>query len=448
MAEDDIYNSERKYLKLKADLPTLVSPQPKKGKRKYFCKNPANLAYFRALFARFEAKDISYIRRLRLAKSFGFILHNTEKDLKDLNREDIDKIVANMHIVCKSPKSKSDFIKDLKYMWKVILPEKDREGRADETLVPYVVRHLSAKVDRSKEKTRGDKLSFEEYEKLLGYFSRDIRLQCYFSLAIESISRPQEILFRRIKDIELHDNYARIIISDHGKEGTGFMQCIDSYPYLVKLLESHPFKSNPEAFLFINNGHKNLNKQMTPINVNQQLKTACTELGISKNITCYSLKRNGVTFRRLSGQSDMEIQHAARWTSTRQLKTYDMSNSEEAFKIQLIKKGIIKADRPELQQYQPENKKCLFCNMVNAATSLTCSSCKRPLNRATLAKLDDERTIELNLLKGEIDTLKQALEIRKPYEDMLAQFLQSPQVQDMFKKALKEQHLLLKDSPS
>ena len=31
------------------------------------------------------------------------------------------------------------------------------------------------------------------------------------------------------------------------------------------------------------------------------------------------------------------IQHAARWTSTRQLKTYDMSDAEDAFKMELAR---------------------------------------------------------------------------------------------------------------
>lgn len=436
MAENDIYDSEARYKRFKEGLNTLCTP-PNKGKQRYYCKNKANLKYFEKLFIRWEARDNSYIRRVRLCKSFTFILHNTDKDLKDLGREDIDSIVANMHSVCKSPKSKSDFIKDLKYIWKIILPDKDIHGREDDTIVPYVVRHLSPKIDKSREKTRSDKLTFEEFENIKVYFSRDIRLQCYFALAVESIARPQEILFRRIKDVELHDDYAKVIISDHGKEGTGFMQCIDSYPYLVKLLESHPFKNDPEAFLFINNGKKNFNKQMTPTNVNQQLRMACRELKINKNITCYSLKRNGVTFRRLIGESDMEIQHAARWTSTRQLKTYDMSNHEEAFKIQLIKKGIIKPDKPELKQYQPENKKCFFCEALNPSDSITCSACKRPLDRKKLMKIEQNKNEELSQLKQEIETLKQSLEARKPYEDMMAQFFQDERVQGLFKEMVK-----------
>ena len=73
-------------------------------------------------------------------------------------------------------------------------------------------------------------------------------------------------------------------------------------------------------------------KQMKPKNVNKMIRKACKDLQIDKPITCYSLKRNGVTMRRLRGESDVEIQHAARWTSTKQLKTYDLSSQDEAFK--------------------------------------------------------------------------------------------------------------------
>ena len=321
MAEDDIYGSEGKYRRFVERLDSLAKPPAKSDKRrKYYCKNKANLKYFRKLIARFEAKDISYVRRIRLFMSFLIVVHKSERDLKELEREDIDMVVAFMHTAYKSPKSKSDFIRDTRYIWKIILPEKDSKGRLDETLVPYPVRHLSSRIDKSKEKMRKDKLTPDEFSRLVTYFSNDARMQAYLTIAMESLARPQEILYRRIKDVELFDNYAKILISDHGKEGTGIMQCIDSYPYLLKWLEQHPMRNDENAFLFINTT-LNIGKQLTPYNINKKLGVACKNLGLNKRITCYSLKRNGVTFRRLAGQSDMEIQHAARWTSTKQLKT-------------------------------------------------------------------------------------------------------------------------------
>ena len=118
------------------------------------------------------------------------VVHCIEKDLAELERDDADFIVACMHQSYKSPKSRSDFIQDLKYIWKIILPEMDRKGKPDGTLVPYAVRHLSPKIDRSKEKSRNDKMSFEEPHKLLDFFSNDARIQAYLMIAVESIARP------------------------------------------------------------------------------------------------------------------------------------------------------------------------------------------------------------------------------------------------------------------
>lgn len=218
MAENDIYNSKGKYELFKENLNKLLTPPKKRERRKYYCKNAKNLKYFDKLFARFEAKDLSYIRRIRLSRAFLIIVYCTEKELSKLEREDIDKIIAYMHSVYKSPKSKSDFMKDIKLIWRTILPEEDVKGRPDESLVPYVVRHLSPKIDKSKEKARNDKLDLNDFERLIDYFSSDIRMQCFLSLALESIGRPQELLYRRIEDVELKDNYAIINLTDHGKE--------------------------------------------------------------------------------------------------------------------------------------------------------------------------------------------------------------------------------------
>lgn len=437
MAENDIYNSQGRYEAFKENLDKLLIPSKKHGnKAKYYCRNKANLKYFEKLFARFEAIDISFIRRMRLLRTLLIAVHATDSDLCKLDRDDVDKVVAYMHSRYDSPKSKSDFIKDIKYIWKIILPEKDSKGRIDDTVAPYPVRHLSPKMERAKQKMRNDKLDYSDFEKIMDYFSSDSMMHFYLSLAVESIARPQEILYRKIRDVEMHDNYAKIYLSDHGKEGTGLIQCIDSYPLLLQWIEKHPKKNDDDSYIFINLGRKNFGRQLTPININKKLKTACKNLGLKKNITCYSLKRNGVTFRRLRGDTDMEIQHAARWTSTKQLQTYDMSTQDEAFKIRLIKRGLISADKPQYQKYEPKNKDCGFCETKNPFNAKTCSSCKRPLHRKGLIEDDKQKDKEIDTLKTEVQALKESIEKRQPYEDMMYKFLQNKEVQDMFKKSI------------
>ena len=445
MVDNDIYDSKGKYEKALSELSVYALPPDERpvrlgangkpffrGKSEYWCKHPNNTEYFKRLAKHWESKDLSFVRRLRLFQSMRLICHATEKDLSQLGREDIDTIVAFMHTRYNAVKSKQDFVRDIKTLWKILFPERDPTGRIEDAVVPYAVRHLSGKMDKSKEKRKQDKLTQDEIEKILTYFSNDPVTQLFVALSFESLGRPQEMLYTRIRDVELYDNYAKIWISEHGKEGTGFLQCIESYPTLIKWLEVHPFRKDPKAYLFIHLGNKNNGSQLTPFSVNKRVKTACARLNISKPITCYSLKRNGVTYRRLRGDSDAEIQHAARWTSTDQLKTYDLSEADESLKIALAKKGLLK-DSKYADAQQLKTKNCMFCDTWNDSVSDLCVKCKRPLDRQKIIKEAQERETLLDDLKREVEHIKGGAKSHLRAEEALVQFMQIPQIRRLFK---------------
>lgn len=403
MAEDDIYGNKKKYENFVADFRNLVTTAGNDRRIKYVCKHKPNLECFVKLFAHFGARDLSFIRRLRIIQCMKFACSFFDKDLAACDRDDIDALMAQMHQVYNTPKSKETFIRELKLIWKILFPEKDEKGRPDNALVPYAVRHISSKIDKSRQKMRKDKLSLEEFERLVGYFGKDPRIQAFITLSLESLARPQELLYVKIGNVELFDNYAKIYISEHGKEGTGLVQCIDSYPYLAKWLSIHPNKSNKDSFLFVNTGKTNTLRQLRPENVNKFIHVACKNLGISKPVTCYSLKRNGVTIRRLRGESDMEIQHAARWTSTSQLKTYDLSSQDEAFKKELQRRGLLSSVPGESEVLS--SRTCTFCNAKAGFDEALCPNCKRPLDRQVIVEEIKQKDQEIQQLQQQIQFL-------------------------------------------
>jgi len=418
MPDNDIYNNKRRYERLLENLDFILIPPEKRKdtngrKATYYCKNKNNLQYFKKLASKFDMKDLSYVRRCRVFGTFRLITYVTEKDLVDCEREDMDRIVAFMHTRYNSQRSKTDFIRDLKYIWKLLLPEIDEKGREDETIMPYVVRHLKANGDKSREKARRDKFSWEEFESIIEYFKDKPCIQAYITLAVESLGRPQEILYMRIKDLELHENYAKLHISEHGKEGIGILQCIDSFPYVLKWYDCHPLKKNKESFLFLNDK----DGQLTPKVVNNSIKKACRHLEIDKPITCYSLKRNGVTFCRLRGESDMEIQHKARWTSTKYLKNYDLSNQEDSFKIALAKRGLIKEEK--FKEFLPETKNCGICGEKNIGfTEELCPNCKRSLDREKIEQESKFLNVDtMQKLMETVGKLQTEIEILKNTKD-------------------------------
>lgn len=411
MAEDDIYGNKKRYENFVADFRNIIANAGNDRRSKYACKHKPNLEYFVKLFNHFGARDLSFIRRLRIIQCVKFACHFFDKDFAECSRDDMDALMSAMHQVYNTPKSKETFIRELKLVWKILFPEKDEKGRPDETLVPYAVRHISPKIDKSRQKMRKDKFSLEEFESLVGYFGKDPRIQAFLTLSLESLARPQELLYVKIEDVKLFDNYAKIYISEHGKEGTGLIQCIDSYPYLAKWLSVHPNKGNKQSFLFVNIGNTNTLKQLKPDNINKFIQVACKHLGITKPVTCYSLKRNGVTMRRLRGESDMEIQHAARWTSASQLKTYDLSNQDEAFKKELQRRGLVAGDSNG--QEGLGTKSCAFCNKAVGFEETVCPNCKRPLDRQVIVEEAKQKDQEIQQLQQQIQSINEQFESMK-----------------------------------
>ncbi len=407
MATNDIYNSKQQYQTIVRKLLTGVYFNPDK-KTKYYIRRKNNLKYFKKLIEEFDYKDISYIRRIQFFKALRKTCACTDKDLKDLDRDDVKSIVKELNGVHKAVNTRRDFINYNKAIWKIILPEKDSQGRAEDAILPYAWR-VKVHSDKSLEKDRDDKLTDTEYARIQKALGKDPRMQLYFALMFECLARPQELCYVNLEDIQLFDNYARIRIKEHGKEGTKTLQVIDSYYYLSEWLNKHPRKlEGAKAPLFINTGNNRKSDRLNPMTANWILRETLRRLGIKKHITNYSFKRNGVTARYLAGEPAQNIQKIAGWTSTNQLRTYDLSEQEEFLEEELIKKGIIKA-KDRFKKRLVTYKQCAFCNTINPKSNEHCSQCKRPLNRNAILEAEEEKGKELSDLKEEMGRMNKVL---------------------------------------
>ena len=401
MAEEDLYGNKRKYEQKIGNFDKwLIKPSLKTGsigKRTYYCKNKANLKYFSKLCNIFAVKDLSYARRNKLLFVLLKVTHIIEKNLKDCTRDDINELVAYLHTVHKTYESKKDFIKDIKCLWRVLFPECDMHGRPDETITPYVVRHLSRKIDKSKKKNRNEKYTIEEFEKIIQFFDNNSKIQAFITAIHETFVRPQELCYIRLRDLEFYDNYGIAHISEHGKEGTKKIQFETlSYPYLLKWYQNHPLKHDSNSFLFINEGNKNRYSQLTNYAVNKHLKKACKILHIDKNITCYTLKRMGITFERMKGVPDKILIAKAGWTSAKQLSTYDLGTRNEALRMSLIQKGLIDPENENERGFSPKQRPCAYCKTINGHMEKLCKGCKRPLDRKKIAQMEKNNQLLLN----------------------------------------------------
>jgi integrase len=427
MAREDIYNNKRSYEKFKTEGIKNFQVKTKagiKGTRQYYCLNKQNIKFFAKLFKHFETVDLSYIRRNRLINHFKIVLSKAKDDLSSIDkkgdREAIDEIIRFARTRM-SPISVTYFIADLKVIWKVLFPVIDEKGRIDENASPYVVRHLKRTIDKSTQERRKDRLSIDEYLKVIDYLAKDIRMKLFVSLIYETFARPQELLRRTIGDVKLFENYATIDVSSGGKEGTKMLVVIDGYQDLRSWLNKHPLKNNSSSLLFITLKGNNRNRPLTIANINKSIRNACADLNIKKRITCYSFKRNGISDSLIRGESGKEIQTKAGWTSQKQLKTYDIASEQEVIKQILIKKGVIKADAKN-KSIAPTKKQCPFCNVYNDISNKSCDSCGHLLWREDIEeeKRQTERRLEaLERRLANADKSRELIELYKKLEKKL-----------------------------
>lgn len=374
--------------------------------RKYYIKNSGNLKYFSQLVKEFNFRDISFIRRIQFFKALRKTCSQTDKDLKDITRDDVKAIIASLNKVHKTAITRKDFINYNKTIWKIILPEKDLNGRPDDSIIPYSWR-IEINNDKSLQRDKADKFTPEEYARIQNSLSKDPRTQLFLALMYECLARPQELCYVNIEDVDLRDNYARIRIKEHGKEGTKTLQIIDSYFYLAEWLNHHPRRDDKESPLFITMANNSRYERLSPKQSNKVLQRKLKELGIRKHITNYSFKRNGVTARYIAGEAAQNIQKIAGWTSTDQLHTYDLSSQEDFLKEELKRKGILKTEKV---QQNLSHKRCFFCNAVNPTGNSVCGNCKRPLDRENIMKEETKKNDEMKALKEQIEHINKVIQ--------------------------------------
>ena len=96
----------------------------------------------------------------------------------------------------------------------------------------------------------------------------------------------------------------------------------------------------------------------------KRIKRCCKDLGIKKPITPYSFNRSGITEAVISATPHSVIQRKRRWSNLKQLKNYDLSNTEEVMIAELQRKGKIQNGKKKKQDFQ--KRESTSCSLLSA----------------------------------------------------------------------------------
>ena len=149
-----------------------------------------------------------------------------------------------------------------------------------------------SKKDTKKSKTPEQILTKEEIE-LMASKTNNIRDRALILTLYESGCRIGELLNMKIKDISF-DAYGCFFIVN-GKTGWRRIRIIEYSKDLLAWLDFHPFKNNPESYVWINLTKPSPENILSVISINNLLKELAKKCNISKPIHPHAFRHARAT---------------------------------------------------------------------------------------------------------------------------------------------------------
>ncbi len=192
----------------------------------------------------------------------------------------------------------------------------------------------------------------------------------------------------KIKHVSF-DRYGAVIVV-HGKTGYRRVRLVSSVPYLAEWMNSHPFRENPEAWLWIS-----LNKfKKLPYNsLRSVLRTIAEKAGIKKKVNPHAFRHARAT-------------HLANFLTEAQMKEFfgwvqdsDMASVYVHLSGRDVDRAILKLYGMEVEDERKSDvlkpKKCIRCGETNPATNKLCRRCFFPLDQGAESLLEKEVKMEI-----------------------------------------------------
>jgi site-specific recombinase XerD len=233
----------------------------------------------------------------------------------------------------------------------------------------------------------------------------------------ESCARVSEVLALKIGDVTFSsvrdkENRPHVISTLNFPKAKGKISkppvSISMFALELKQwIESHPYKENPQAYIFYSPKFSPLaDKPLTGDMVNFILRQARRLTNIRKRVNPHWLRHSGLSF--LSNElnyNEQLLMWRAGWKNTVMAKRYIHSGAEIQNGEYLKRLGLKVEEREKAEIIKP--KPCPHCNQLNPYTNINCNFCGMPLDleqykkemearqRAYMTKLTEAQRLEI-----------------------------------------------------
>lgn len=312
------------------------------------------------------------------------------KDFEKAAEDDLKRVVAMINASSFTEWTKYDYKRSIKKFFRWL-------GR--EELISWL------RCSDVKNRKLPEEILTEEDVKKMIDAARTPRDRAVISVLYESGCRAGEFLSMRIKNVSF-DRYGAVIVV-HGKTGYRRIRLVSSVPYLAEWMNSHPFRENPEAWLWISLN----NFRRLPYNsLRTILRVIAEKAGVKKKVNPHAFRHARAT-------------HLANFLTEAQMKEFfgwvqdsDMASVYVHLSGRDVDRAILSLYGVEMEESKKKNeilkpKKCLRCGELNPATNRVCRRCFFPLNNSAERIL--EREVRREVIDAVIETLWNDREFRE-----------------------------------
>jgi integrase/ribosomal protein L40E len=275
--------------------------------------------------------------------------------------------------------TKSDFKRIVKFFYRW-LKFGNLEGD-----YPDIVKWIKPKMKRNNSKTPEQILTKEEIE-LMASKANNIRDKALVLILYESGCRIGELLNMKIKDVAF-DNYGCYVLVS-GKTGWRRVRIIEYSKDLLAWLDSHPFKNNPESYVWISLEEPEPENTLRPESVNNLLKSLAKKANISKRVHNHAFRHARATHLAKYLSEAIMKQHFG-WTQDSKMASVYYHLSGKDVDEALLKLHGLKPE--ETKEETPKIKICPRCGEANSILSHFCKKCNAPLDLPTMLEVEDQR---------------------------------------------------------
>ena len=344
--------------------------------------------------------------RVRLLRVMGVLLtfaRLNPKDFDQWTRTDVEQLVG--HFVTAQPRYSPETLGTYKSMLKNFLTwvtqPNDFPTKTPPAIVSWITSHVRARDKKRLE--RKDLLTPDDIEKLLNVCP-SIRDKALLAVLWETGARISEIGNEQLQQVTKSEHGFSLDIT--GKTGQRSPLVISSAPYLSAWLNSHPFRDQPDAPLWVHHVHDLTPTQLKYDAIRHLLERYFRRAGITKPFHPHLFRHSRATYVLANGiMNEQAAKTYFGWTpGSDMLATYSHLIDQDANNAILRENNLTSAQlvKRDLQPVQ-----CRICGELNEARAEYCARCnavvdlKKAYEHQTLDGVKDD--VVLSLVKILVD---------------------------------------------